>query len=104
MGTVAERIAERGGMGGECVQVVDLEGKMSEIRADNDRTALVKFANFDQLLAAGGLEKDELGSATAGTSPHFLEAQNVLVERNGFFQIGDPVSGVEELGDHGGKA
>jgi len=72
--TVAERVAERGRVFGEGLEIIDLEGQMGKIRSDLDGPALIKFADFDQLLAARGLEENEMGAASAHAASDFLEA------------------------------
>lgn len=100
MGAVAQRVTVCGGMFCKSVHVFDFKCKVCEIRADLDRTACIEFAYFNQLLASGSFEKNELGPATACETPDFFQSENVFVKGNGFLQIGNPVAGVEELCYH----
>ena len=73
---------------------------MCEIRPDDDGAAGGVVADFDQLFAFGGFEKDERGAARAGFAIDFGEAEHVAVEGDCLFQIGDAIAGVQEFFDH----
>ena len=100
MRAITEWITERGGVFSEGVDILYLKGEVCEIRADQYGAAGIVFADFDQLLAAWGLEKNQLGTPSALTSADFFEAEDVFVEGDGFFEVVDSVTGVQELGDH----
>lgn len=100
MRAVAERVAEGGGVFGECLQIVDFKGEVREIGSDLDGTALVKFANFDERLAVRGLEENEVRSSTADAATDFLESDDICVEGNRAFEVRDSIARVEELRNH----
>ena len=100
MGAVAEGVTKSGRVRGEGLDVIDLESEVGEIGADLDGAALVKLANLDQLLAAGSLEENQLGTASAGQAADLLKAEHVFVEVDGFLKIGHAITRVEEFFDH----
>ena len=71
----------------ELVQVVHLKSKMRQIGADHYRPALIKFANLDFFVAAGGFQKDELGAAPGCLTSNLFQSENVLVKRDGRWQV-----------------
>jgi hypothetical protein len=58
------------------------------------------MADFDLFLAVGDVEEDNGGTARGLVAGGFLEAEDVLVESDGFFEVVDAVAGVEEAFDH----
>jgi len=75
------------GMFGELVQIVDFECDMREIGADDNRAAPIEFAYLNFLLAAWCFQENELGPASGSMATHLLQSENILVERNGLFQV-----------------
>ena len=65
MRAVAQRIAFGRGFPGKGLQIRDLEGEMGEVRPYHHRAAGVVLADLDFLGASGGLQKDQLGPASA---------------------------------------
>ena len=100
MRAVAERVSQGGGVFGEGFQIVDFKGEVREIGADLNGAALVELANFDERFAAGGLEEDEVRPAPAHAAADFFETEDVCVERNCAFEIGNSIARMEELRDH----
>ena len=76
---------------------------MSEIRTDHDRTASVIFADFDERLAAGRFQKNQLRAAVTFLATDLLESENLAVEVESFFKIGNTVTSVKKFGDHGSR-
>lgn len=99
-GAIAERVSQRGGMFGEGLNVIDLECQVGQVGADLDRAARVKFTDLDEFLAPGRFEEDELGASPARAAADLLQAEDIAVEGNGLFQVGNAVPRVEELLDH----
>ena len=99
-GAVGEGVAECGGVVGEGPEVLDFESEMGEVRSDDNGAGGFEFADFDELLALGSLEEDELGAARGGVARDFLEAEDLGVEVDGAVEVLDAVTGVKELGDH----
>lgn len=97
---IGKRVTLGLGMLGEGLQVVDFEGKVRQIVAHLDGSATVILAYLDEFLAFGRLEKDQFGPAGALMTLHLLEAEDVLVERQGSIEIGDAVAGVKKFADH----
>ena len=87
---------------GECLKVRHFKGKVSQVRADDDRAAGGVGADFDEFFALGSFEEDELGTAGGFVPAHFFKTEDILVKADGLFEIGDAITGVEEFGDHGG--
>ena len=84
----------------KCLEISDLKGEMGKIRPDLDRAAGVVFADLDLLVRAWGLQKDQLGTPTALAATHFPQAEHITVKGDSFFQVGNAIAGVKELGDH----
>lgn len=59
----------------ECLEVVDLEGEVSEVRPDDYGAGGIELADFDEFLALGSLEEDELRAAGGGVAGDFGEAE-----------------------------
>ena len=72
---------------GELVQVIYFKCEMCQIRTDDDRPAVVKFANLNFLMAAGRFQENQLRAAPGSVTPKLLQTEHVLVERNCFLQI-----------------
>ena len=100
MRPITERVAEGGGVFGEGLHVLNLEGEMGEVGTDLNGAAFIEFANLDLLLTARGLEENQLRTPAAGGAFDFLEAKNLGIKVHGFLQISHAVAGVEELFYH----
>src|SRR4051812_33110973 len=100
MRAVRERIALFCRSTRERFHVVDLEGKMGEIRADDDRTTFVKLTDLDLFFAPRSFEEYQFGASTRSMAPGFLKSQDVTVKRDRFFKIRNAITGVEQLFDH----
>jgi len=100
MRSVAERVALRCGLLGKRFQICDLEGEMSEVRSYHHGAAGVILADLDFLGAPGGLQKNQLGTASALAPADFLEAQHIAVKGNGLLEVLNAIASVEESGDH----
>src|SRR4029077_8776892 len=55
----------------------------------------------DQLLALRGFEENELRAAAGGMARDLLEAEDITIKLDGFFEIVNAEASVQELGDHG---
>jgi hypothetical protein len=97
MRSVRKGVTLCGGLPRELFDIVDLESQVGEIWADDNRTTLIEFADFDFFLAAGRLEENQLRTATRGMAPCFAQAENIPVEGNRFFKVSHPIPGVEKL-------
>ena len=100
MRSVAERVALRCGLLGKRVQICDFEGEMGEVRSYHHGAAGVILADLDFLGASGGLQKDQLGTASALAPSDFLQTEDVAVKRNRLLKVLNAIAGVEEFGDH----
>jgi hypothetical protein len=80
VGAVGEGVALRRGVAGKGIDVIHLEREVGEVRPDDHGAARVVFADFDQFLALGRLEEDELGAAPGGEAVGLLEAEDLLVK------------------------
>jgi hypothetical protein len=60
---------------------------MRQIGANLHRTALIKFAKLDFLVAAWRFQEDKVRSAARRMSSNLFESEHVLVERNRFLQV-----------------
>ena len=87
-------------MFGEGGEVGDFEGEVGQVGADDDGAAGGEGADFDEFVAVRRFEEDEFGAAGGFVAFDFFEAEDVFVEGDGFFEIVDSVTGVQELGDH----
>jgi hypothetical protein len=95
MRAITEWITERGGVFGEGSEIFYLKSEVCEIRADQYGAAGIVFADFDQLLAAWGLEKNQLGTPSALAASNFFEAEDISVKGDSFIEIAHAVAGVE---------
>mgnify|MGYP006998134775 CR=1 FL=1 len=95
MRAITEWITERGGVFSEGVDILYLKSEVCEIRADQHGAAGIVFADFDQLLAAWGLEKNQLGTPSALTPADFFEAEDVSVKGDCFIEVAHAIAGVE---------
>jgi hypothetical protein len=69
----------------ELVQIFYFKSKMRQVWADDDRSALVKFADLNFFVAARRFQKNKLRAAPRSVTPNLLQPQNIPVERNRFF-------------------
>ena len=81
----------------ELFEAVDFKGQVSEIGLHLDGSAAWETADFDLFVAFRRLQKDELGPARGLVPSNFLESEHLFVELNGFFEIVDPVSCVQQF-------
>ena len=95
--TVRERVTFFGRLMGETFDIVDFEGQMREIRTDDDWTAFIELTDFDFFLAVRRLEENQLRAAAGGMASRFLQAEDVSVERDRFFEVGHAITSVEKL-------
>jgi len=72
-------------VGGEGVEIVHFEGEVGDIVADIDGGRCRQTCRSRFLLAAGGLEEDELGAAGRFAAANELEPEDVAIEGDGFF-------------------
>src|SRR5262245_8976173 len=72
---------------------------MSEVGLDLDGEAVGKGADVDELVTAGSVEKDELRAARGFVAANFLQAEDIEVEADGFFEVVHAVAGVQQLFD-----
>ena len=100
VGTIAQGVAFRRSFFRKGLQIRDLKGEVRQVGSDLDGSARIVFADLDFLLAAGGLQEHEFGSAAALASADLLEPEDIAVKRNGLVEILDAVTGVEEFGNH----
>ncbi len=100
VGAVGEGVAEFGGVLGEGGEIGYFEGEVGQVGSDDDRSAFVKFADFDHLLALGGFQKDELGTPARCGAANFFEPEHLFIKGDGFFQVGNPVTCMKQFGDH----
>ena len=99
--SIAKRISQSSRMFGKGFHILHPKGQMSEIRTNHDRTTSVIFTDFDQRLAAGRFQKNELRPAVTFLAADLFESENLAVEVECFFKIGDTVARVKKFGDHG---
>jgi len=71
----------------ELVQIFYFKSKVRQVWTDDDRSALVKFAKLNFLIAARRFQKNELRTAPRSVTPNLLQPQNILIERDRFFQV-----------------
>src|SRR5207247_9104828 len=62
------------------VQIVHFECEMRQIGTNLHRTALIKFAKLDFLVAAWRFQEDKLRSAARCVSSNLFESENILVK------------------------
>ena len=79
----------------ELVQIFYFKSKVRQVWTDDDRSALVKFAKLNFLIAARRFQKNELLAAPRSVAANLLETENVLVEGNGLLQIVYAIAGVQ---------
>jgi hypothetical protein len=99
-GAIAEGITFGGCVFGKSFKILHLKSKMGEIGPDGHRTTARIIGDFDQLLAFGSFEENELGAAWRLVTFDLLQSQNVLVEGDGFLQVINAIAGVQEFGNH----
>ena len=58
-GSIGKWITFRGGMFGECFEILNLKGEVRDIETHIYGTALVELANLNLFFAARSLEEDE---------------------------------------------
>jgi len=95
MGAIRERVAFSRSLFREFCQIIHLKCEMGQIRPDDDRAALVIFADLDLFFASRSLEENQLRSASGGVPPCFLQAKDVSVKRDRLLQIGYAITGVQ---------
>ena len=100
MRSVAEWVALGCGLLGKALKIRDLESQMGQIGPYHNRAAGVVLADLDFFVAFGGLKKDQLGTASALTSTNFLQAKDITVKGDRFFEVLNAIASVEESGDH----
>ena len=83
----------------EFLKAVHLEREMGEVGLHLHRAAAGKIRDFDLLLAAGRLEKNEFRAARRFVPPDFLEAQHVAVKFHRAFQIVHAIARVQQFRD-----
>ena len=79
----------------ELVQIFYFKSKVRQVWTDDDRSALVKFAKLNFLIAARRFQKKELRTAPRSVAANLLETENVFVEGNGLLQIVYAIAGVQ---------
>ena len=87
-------------MPGELVEIVYLERKMRNVIPNVHRAATVKFADLDFFFAPRRLEENELRASGRFRTVYFLQSEHLFVERDGLFQVVNPVAGVQEFLNH----
>ena len=87
-------------MPGERVEIVYLERKMRNVIPNLYRPAAVEFANLDLFFAPRRLEENQLGASGRFRTAYFLQSEHLFVERDGLFQVVNPVAGVQEFLNH----
>jgi len=87
-------------MPGERVEIVYLERKMRNVIPNAHRAAAVKFADLDFFFAPRRLEENELRASGRFRTVYFLQSEHLFVERDGLFQVVNPVAGVQEFLNH----
>jgi len=97
MGTVREADTVLGDVSAERLETLDLEGEVGEVRLDLNGAAFGEVAEFDGLVAFGGFEEDEFGSAGGFVASNLLEAEDFAVKPDGTFEVIHAVPGVKEL-------
>src|SRR5215210_4387820 len=85
----------------ELVNIRNLKREMRQIPPDLHRTAFVEFANLDQLLAIRSLEENQLRTAFRSLPSHLFQPQHIAIKGDGFFEIADSISRVQNPGDDG---
>src|SRR4029453_1729086 len=100
MWPVGERVAFRGRPFREFLDVIDLEGEMSQIRSDHHRTAIVEFANLDFHIASRRFQEDKLRTAARGMAANFFQTEYIPIERNRLFQVSHAIACMQKLLDH----
>lgn len=90
-------------MSGKSFQIFDFESEVGEIAAEGYRAAGRKRADLDQFVAVGCLQEHQFRTARGLVTFDLLQAQDVLVEIDRFFQIVHAVACVKKFGDHGKK-
>ena len=100
---VAEGITLRCRLLGKGLQIGDFKGKVGQIGAHLHGAAGIILADLDEFLAPGGLEKDELRSASAFAAAHLLQTQHISVEADSLLKVVNAVAGMKELCDHGSR-
>src|SRR5262249_39335144 len=81
----------------EFLQAFDLEGEVSQVGLDLHRAARWIEAQFDQFLAAGRFQEDQLRAARRFMAAHLFQAKHVLVELHRLLEVVEPITGVKEL-------
>ena len=87
-------------MARELLDIVHFESQVRQIGADDDRAALVKFAQLNLLFAARRFEEDQLRPAPGSVPARFFKTEDVSIKRNGFLEIGHAIARVQETFDH----
>ena len=87
-------------MPGENVEIIYFERKMRNVIPNVYRAAAVKFANLDLFFAPRRLEENELRATGRFRTVYFLQSEHVFIERDGLFQVVNPVAGVQEFLNH----
>jgi LysM repeat protein len=82
-------------------QIIHLEGEVCQVRSNHNRPRRGVTTNFNQLLAFRRFEKHQLGTPRRTVSGDFFEAEHPGVKGNGALKVFNPVTGMEEFGDHG---
>ena len=94
MRPVRQRITFRRRFLRKLLQVVHLKGEMRKIRTDNDRPALIEFANLDLLVRPQAPSENQLRAAARGVAAKLLESEHILIKRDRLLQIAHPIAGV----------
>ena len=97
---IGERIPLCRGVTRKRVHILHFKCQMSQVRPHDHRAAGVVFADLDQLLAAGRLEKNQLRAAPGGKAPDLLQAEDIPVKCHRLLEVRDAVAGVKKFFDH----
>jgi hypothetical protein len=100
MRPVGERVAFRGRLFREFLDVIDLEGEMRQVRSDHHRTAFVEFAKLDFYIASRRFQEDKLRTAARGMAANFFQTEYIPIERNRLFQVRHAIACMQKLLDH----
>src|SRR5205809_5633018 len=101
MRPVRQRVTFSGCVFRKLVQIIHFECEMRQIGTNLHRTALIKFAKLDFLVATWCFQEDELRSAARCVSSNLFESENILIKRNRFLQVMYAIARVQQFLDHG---
>ena len=84
----------------EGIEAVHFKSQVREVRLHLHRARVGEVAQFDEFLALGRLEENQLRTARRLVAAHFHQAEDFPVKLHGRFKVIHPVAGMVEFANN----